>query len=262
MAKQFNIENFIINRPVRATLFSKGTNEVLFSADQLTESSLECSGTQVYVTDGIGARVAAFDREKNATFTASSAFMNFGLMAAQLGADKEVADETSKIIAPMFELIEVKDVTKITLSETPATEPKYIYSTHTDKSKDKTYTLGTAASATEFAVNGKEITLPTDAFQLGDMVAVWYERETTQAISIKNTAQKFSKGGRFVLEVLGCDICDQNTEYYAYLVFENSKLDNNVTLNFSNEGTHQFTVNAMQDYCSADNELFRIIVCK
>lgn len=256
-----NIDNMVINRPVRATLFDKSTNEVLFSADQLTDCSLECSGEQVFTNDALGQKIAAFDRSKDATFSASNSIINFGLMGAQFGSDKELASETNKLIVPCFELIEVgTEATKITLAETPATALKHIYATNSDKSKSTMYDVATDASATEFAINGKVITLPTGAFKAGDRVAVWYDKESSEAQIIKNTTTNYAKGGRFVLEVLVCDVCDVNTEYYAYLIFENSKLDNNVTITMSNEATHPFAINALQDYCSTDNELFKFII--
>lgn len=256
-----NIDNMVINRPVRATLFDKATNEVLFSADQLKDCSLECSGEQVFTNDALGQKIAAFDRSKDATFSASNSIINFGLMGAQFGSDKEIASEDTKLVVPCFELITVgTDATKITLKDTPATELKHIYATNSDKSRSTMYNVAVGASATEFAISGKEITLPTGVFSTGDRVAVWYDKESTEAQVIKNTTTKYAKGGRFVLEVLVCDVCDVNTEYYAYLIFENSKLDNNVTINMSNEATHPFTINALQDYCSTDNELFKFII--
>ncbi|MEY8365737.1 hypothetical protein AALA22_08855 [Anaerovoracaceae bacterium 41-7] len=261
MAEVLNIDNLIINRIVRGTLFDKSTAEVIVSVDQLREASLECGGEQVFATDALGQNIAAFDRSKSATLTASNAILNFGLMAAQLGSDKVVATEENKLVSPAFELIEVKDPTKITLGATPIDGTlKYIYSTHNDKSKNVQYTLGTAASESEFAIVGTEITLPTDAFKVGDMVAVWYEKEVSRGVEIINSTQKFAKGGKFVLEVLACDVCDTNKEYYTYVIFNNAKFDNNSTIDFSNEAQQQFTINAMQDYCSKNNELFRIVV--
>ena len=256
----FNVENLLINRPLRGTLFDKSTNDILFCADQLSDASLECSGEQVFINDAMGIKVAGFDRSKDATFTGTSAFINFGLMAAQLGSDKRNADAENQIIVPAFELIEVKNAQTVTLQYEPAEDIKYIYSTHPDKTKNETFKLAASASATEFAISGKNITLPTGKFKIGDLVAVWYSRKTSEAVAIKNTAKEFSKSGRFVLEVLCTDFCDTNKVYYTYIIFNNAKLDNALSINFNNEATHQFTINAMQDYCSANNELFTIIV--
>lgn len=259
----FNIDNLVINRPVRGTFFDGATSDVLVSIDQITEASLECSGEQVYVNDAIGQKIASFDRSKDATFTCTNALINFGLMAAQFGSDKKVASAEDKIIVPAFELIEVKGAADtITLQHTPASDVKYIYATNKDKSRSVKYEVATAASETAFSISDKTITLPTGKFSVGDRVAVWYDRESENAMELTNSTTKFAKSGRFVLEALGCDICDQSTEYYIYIIFNNSKLDNNVTVDFSNEANHQFTVNALQDYCSIDNKLFSIVVAE
>lgn len=255
-----NIDNLVINRVIRGTLFDKATSEVIVSVDQVTDASLECSGEQVFVNDAIGQKIAAFDRSKDAVFTANNSVINFGLMAAQFGSDKQVATAEKKITVPCFDLIEVEDGKNVTLKYEPASDVKFIYSTNPDKSRNKQYPVAAAASAEAFSITGKEITLPTDVFKAGDRVAIWYDRETENAVQLKNTTVNYAKGGRFVLEVLVADVCDVNTEYYAYIIFNNSKLDNNVTLNFSDEGNHPFTVNALQDYCSTENELFTIVV--
>lgn len=263
MATQFNVDNLVINRAIRGTLFDKGSSEVIFTIDQITDPKLECGGDQVYVKDALGQNLAAFDRSKTAKFTGSNALVNFGLMAAQLGSEKTVADADNKIVVPAFEMITVTEADKVTLANTPTIgSVKYIYSTHTDKSINQTYALGGVASATEFSIAEKVISLPTSAFAIGDRVAVFYTKDSTEAVKIKDSTDAFAKGGKFVLEVLACDVCDTNTEYYTYIIFDNAKMDNAVDVTFTNEAKHGFTVNAMQDYCSASNELFSLIIAK
>lgn len=263
MATQFNVDNLVINRAIRGTLFDKASSEVIFTVDQITDPKLECGAEQVYVKDALGQNLAAFDRSKTAKFTGSNALINFGLMAAQLGSEKTVADTDNKIVVPAFEMITVTDTSSITLANTPADlSVKYIYSTHTDKSINKTYGLAATATAEKFAIEGSVITLPTGAFAVGDRVAVFYSKESTEAVRIKDSTDAFAKGGKFVLEVLACDVCDTNIEYYTYIIFDNAKMDNAVDVTFTNEAKHGFTVNAMQDYCSASNELFSLIIAK
>jgi len=263
----WNIENMIINKAIRGTMFDKSTDEVYFSIDKIADPSLECGGETVYANDAQGVPIAGFDRSKTATLSGSNAMFNFGLMAAQLGSDKVVATDEAKIAVPKFELIKVTDATKITLTipehqTLVDTSVKYIYSTNSDKSKNMSYARGTAASETEFAINGNEITLPTGVFAVGDRVAVWYSVEATKAQQIVNSATKFAKGGKFVLEVLVAEACDPNKVYYAYLIFGNAKLDNNFNIDFNTEATHGFSISAMQDYCSDENELFTLIIAE
>lgn len=267
MAEIFNIENVVINRPVRCTMFDKATNGVQWYVDELTDCNLECEGEQVFATGALGQNIAAFDRSKNASLTASNAILNFGLMAAQFGSEKEVADSSNKIIVPMFELKEVTisgDQATVELGYEPCNELKYVYSTHADKSKNQKYTregIGEEGEPT-FSISGKTITLPAAEFNAGSLVAVWYDRESEKAVEIKNKANSFSKAGRFVLEALVCEVCDPSVEYYAYIIFDNAKMDNNLTIELNNEAKQEFKINALQNYCSVDNELFRIVIAE
>lgn len=258
----FNIENLVINRVVRASLLDKANGDVIVSFDQISDPSLECSGEQVFANDALGQKIAAFDRSKDATFSGSNALINFGLMAAQLGTEKKLGTSENKIIVPRFELIDVRSkATTVELAHTPAEGSlKKIYSTHKDKSKDKAYGIKTSADASSFSLAGKTITLPTGF--TGDRIAVWYESEEVEAFEVVNSTQKFAKGGRFIVEILAADVCDVNTEYYAYLIFENAKFDNNFTVDFNSEASHAFSVQALQDYCSTDNRLFTIVVAE
>lgn len=266
MAEILNIENVAINRPVRCTMFDRNTSEVQWYVDELTDCTLECEGEQVFTTGALGQNIAAFDRGKNASLTASNALMNFGLMAEQLGAEKKVADGDHKIIVPAFELLEVKvgdGATTVELSHEPCNDLKYVYSTHMDKSKNKKYSLdGIDDNESTFTMVGKVVTLPAEDFQAGDLIAVWYDRESERAVSITNNATAFSRPGKFVLEALVCEVCNPSVEYYAYIIFDNAKLDNNFSLELNNEAKQEFTINALQSYCSKDNELFRIIIAE
>lgn len=265
----FDLENLVINRPLRGTMFDKGNNEVLYSVDQLSEATLECSGEQVFVTDATGKNIAAFDRSKEANFSATNALINLGLAAAQFGTDREIASEENKILSPVFETIQVGETSgvvnkTIKLSKKPAgvtgAEVTHIYLMDSQKGiRKQKYDLGTEGD--NFSIADGVITLPTDVeFAATDEIAVWYETERDNAVRIVNSADAFAKGGRFVLEVLLADICNPNVEYYAYIIFNNAKMDNNVNIGFNNEATHEFTINAMQDYCSKNKELFQIIV--
>lgn len=262
-----NINNVIINRAVRGTMFDKSTNEVLWSIDKIADPSLECGGETVFATDAMGVQIAGFGRSKTATFSGTNALFSMDLMAAQLGSDKEVASSTAKIEVPQFELIKVTDTTKIELSIPEGktlidTSVKYIYSTSADKCKQTQYGRAVAATATEFSISGNEIKLPTDAFKVGDRVAVWYSVESEKAQRVVDSATKFAKGGKFILEVLVAEPCDTNKEYYAYLIFGNAKLEDSFTLEFNTEATHGFSINAMQDYCSDENELFELVIAE
>lgn len=258
-----NLDNLIVDRAISGSMFNRATGELFYSMNQITEPSLECGGETVYTVDAVGANVAGFDRSKTASLSGANAFINLGLAAAQFGSNKVVATDTETIIVPVREVGEVVDG-KITLKQTPAEGhvPTYITKMTTDGGMAESYPVADTASTTEFAITGKEITVPTGV-AAGDRFVILYSTESSNAVQIENKADCFSKGGEFWLEVLFADICDpNNTKYHGYIVFPNAKMSNETTIDFNNEATHGFTIEAMQDYCDADKKLFRMVVYK
>ena len=266
----FNLDNIVINRAIAGTMLDKTTKEPMFYVSQITDPSLETTGEQADVVDAMGIKIASFDRSKEATFTGSSALVNLGLAAAQFGGEKMVADADHKIIVPMREVLVAKDG-KATLSETPVDgSVAYINAMTKDGGLGVAYKLAategeSADEAPTFTITGKEITLPLigedgGAPTDGTKFIVFYEKEVTSGVKITNSAEMFAKGGEFILEVLLADICDTTKPYHAYIVFPNAKMANETTIDFNNEATHGFTINAMQDYCDENKTLFEIIV--
>lgn len=271
-----NIDNLIIDRALSGSMIDRSTGEALYSLNQIADPSLECTGEQVYVTDAVGVRVAAFDRSKEATLSGTNAFFNLGLAATQFGTKKKTAGTgEDAIIVPVRETHQATSgaARTITLSAVPvagetlsvnlATRDGGITKTLTEidqmSSQDATVDNFSRGVTT---VDGKQVgllTLHTD-IPAGQDVIVLYRKRSESAIQINNQADAFTKGGEFWLEVLFCDICDTNTKYHGFLVFPNGKMTNETTIDFNNEATHGFTIEAMQDYCDVDKKLFYIVV--
>jgi hypothetical protein len=266
------VDTLVIDRALRGTLFDSTTGGVIFSVSQIEDPALEIAGEQVFATDAVGAHIATFDRSKTATFTATNSQMSLGLMAAQFGSTKTVASASAKIVAPKFEMITVGATegaanTSITLAETPygttGSEIPFIYRLNTDGSINTQFAIGTAASATEFKLATKTITLPTvssPAITATDVFAIWYDYEAEEAIKIENNAASSTLGGEFDLEVLFVEICNPSVKYYGHVIFPSVKMNPAFTLTFTNEGKHGFGFEAMPAYCSTERKLFHIIV--
>ena len=255
-----NIDNLIIDRALSGSMIDRQTGEALYSLNQISEPSLECTGEQVYVTDAVGVRVAAFDRSKEATLTGSNAFFNLGLAATQFGAKKKVASQNDAHVVPVREALVVDAQHQVELTSTPLqTEVLSVNLATRDGGIVQTLTKADSAADGKFSINGKVITMHTNVDQ-GTNVIVLYKKSSESAITIENKANAFTQGGEFWLEVLFCDICDTNTKYHGFLVFPNGKMTNETTIDFNNEATHGFTIEAMQDYCDKDKKLFYIVV--
>lgn len=244
------IKNFIVDRVVRGNMYSHKTGELLWSLNQITNPSLSMESETVDAVDALGTPIMTFDRSKTCTFSAENAIFDLALLGQQVG---QAAEEGDKVVIPMFESIDVEG-TEITLSKTPTEEVAYIYVLENDGSLGKEYSL----EKSEFSVDGATITLPTEVVA-GSRVFVSYEYEG-KATRVVNSANNFPKAGKFVMEVLGRDICDATTEIYAMLVLHNAKLSASTEITFDAESTQGFELVAQQDYCSKDNLLFTLIV--
>lgn len=264
-----DINNFVINRVRRATMFSTTNGEALWNITQIEDPSLSVTTDKTDAVDALGARIVQFERAKNAEFTASNTLFDFGLAAAQSGTEKKVAATTNKITMPKWEEISLTaaDITagEITLESVPVgtagAEIPYIYKLNGDGTLSAKYALGSTTGASSFTLDAanKKIGLPS-GFVAGDKLWIPYEFEAEDGVEVYNTAVDFPKAGKFVMEVLGVDVCDPSKEYYAYVVFPNAKLDSDFELNFTTDGKHPFTLQAMQQYCDHEKKLFSILI--
>jgi hypothetical protein len=182
-------------------------------------------------------------------------------MATQLGTEKKVAGAGSKITVPAMESFEVVEGGKYVLKHAPKTAPTEIYAINGDSTFGVKYVKETSASATAFAyVEGDHsLTLPTD-LAVGTEMFVMYEYETENAVEVVNSAKNFPVGCKFIMEVLGCDVCDQTNLVYAYVIFNNFKLSPDFDWSIATDGSHPFSGRAQQDYCDKEKRLFSIVI--
>ena len=251
--KIFDINNFVIDRVVRGVALSQKDDSVLFSINQIQNASLNCASESKDAVDAMGTPIATFYRAKSAEFSAENALFDMNLMATQLGTEKKVASASSKILAPAMETFTAKGGT-YELKHTPKTAPTEIYALNGDSTFGVKYTKATQASASAFSVADKTITLPTGLAADTEMF-VMYEYETENAVQVVNSATKYPVGCKFVMEVLGCDVCDQTNLVYAYVIFNNAKLSPDFDWSIATDGTHPFSMKAQQDYCDKEKRL-------
>ena len=258
----FDVNNFIIDHVLRGVMANKDGN-VMWSINQIAEPSLSVTTEGTDVVDALGSKITTFDRAKNAEFSANNSLFDLGLYAAQNGTEKEIAgDNVETITTPAFETIDiVKDMTSVTLKNTPNAQIAEIYGLKGDGTLGVKYTLADEASDVAFvhAENSNVITIPT-GLSVGSQLFVMYEYEATSAVAVNGDAINFPKSGKFIMEVLGTDVCDTETLIHAYIVFPNAKLDGNVDVSFTSEGNHPFVIRANQAYCDSKKRLFSVII--
>lgn len=255
----FDLNNFIIDRIVRGVALSQKDDSVLFSINQIQNASLNCASESADAVDALGTPIATFYRAKSAEFSAENALFDMNLMATQLGTAKKVASATSKITAPAMEDFVVVEGLKYDLKHTPKAAPTEIYALNGDSTFGVKYTKSTTADAEHFSIAGNTISLPT-GIAVGTDMFVMYDYETENAVQVVNSATNFPVGCKFVMEVLGCDVCDQTNLIHSYLVFPNFKLSPDFDWSIATDGSHPFSGKAQQDYCDKEKRLFYIVV--
>ncbi|MEG1562303.1 MAG: hypothetical protein RR365_01000 [Bacteroides sp.] len=263
-----NINNFVIDRPLRGVMLHASTGEALWSVNQIENPTLKVTAETADAVDALGTPIVSFDRAKNAEFSAESSLFDLGLMAAQSGSEKVTSSATLAVNTPCFEEVTYKDAsTTITLKHTPdavgADGIPFIYFLNGDDSFGTKYAYASAAAVGKFTFTGKTLTLPTDTFKAGDKFLVIYNYNadaTDGAIGVTNTAKSFPKAGKFVLEVLGADVCNPSTLYHAYIIFPQAKLLSDFDVSFTTDSKHPFSLKAMQEYCDHEKKLFSVII--
>lgn len=243
-----NVNNFVIDRAVRGVMTVDG--KYAWSINQITNPSINITTENAQAVDALGSVIAEFDRARNAEFSAENSIFDLGLYAAQLGQEKKY-EETE---VPAFDEFEY-NADGATLAHLPVDGSlEFIYALNGDGTLGESYEVGTEGG---FTVSEQNVTFPTDITE-GRFMAVY--NYTANAVSVTADAINFPRAGVFTLEVLGCDVCDQTKLVHAYIIFHNAKLDGNVDYSFTTDGTHPFTLRAMQSYCDSQKKLFTVII--
>ena len=254
----FDINNFVIDRVTRGVALSQKDDSVLFSINQMQNVSLNCASESTDAVDALGTPIATFYRAKSAEFSAENAIFDMNLMATQLGTAKKVASSGSKITAPAMESFTYGTGT-YELKHAPRVAPNEIYVLNGDSTFGKKFKKGTNASDSEFSIADKTVKLPT-GLNADDELFVMYDYETESAVEVVNSATEFPVGCKFIMEVLGCDVCDQTTLVHAYVIFNNFKLSPDFDWSIATDGAHPFSGKAQQAYCDKEKRLFSIVI--
>ena len=179
-------------------------------------------------------------------------------MATQMGTEKKVAKKDAKIVVPAMESFVVPEGGKYVLKHQAVAAPFEIY----EINKDSTFGIkykkseGTTATEDEFVYTeaNNTLNLPT-GLAAGTEMFVMYDYESEEAVEVVNSAKEFPVGCKFIMEVLGCDVCDQTNLIYAYVIFNNFKLSPDFDWSIATDGAHPFSGRAQQDYCDKEKRL-------
>lgn len=255
-------------------MFSSSTREALWSISQISNFSISITTDSQDAVDGVGTPIHRFFRAKQCEITAENALLDFGLLAAQGGGDQalESSSANNKFNVPIFDEITVGATpTTVTLSHTPKLPTgetyavPYVYLLNGDGTLGKKFECAGTAAANKYSQSGTTLTFYSGDLATGDNIIAFYEYEAngtsgSQAMRLQNTAKDFPRAGRFVMEVLGVDVCSPTDLIYFYLILPNASLAPDVDVSFATDATHSFTLVANQAYCDNTKLLYEIVI--
>ena len=251
-----NKNELILDRVRSLSYNDLETRQMLFRLTSLEDSSLSCTAEGEEITDAIGSLITTLYRAKKASFSATNSLFSFTLLGEQYGATKEVATEDKAILDRTYDILNVAEG-KITLSQTPKGDIKYIYGM-AEGEVATVYEVGVEAT-TNFSIVGKEITVPTDAKETKFYVE--YDFENNNAMKITNRASEFPRAGYVVIYAYFKDKCNENKRYSGKIICPKAKLNpSQIDTALTSTGKHPFELTMMKDYCDENDELFTVII--
>lgn len=234
----------------------------LYVLSQLSELSISVSGESTDITDAQGNVVATIWRAKTGELTATNAFLSLPLIASKSGSDAEIATTTNVIAMPKIETVEAGATLNLVGYQTGGEVSVAAVDANYNMSP-KTYTLGTTASATEFAIDTTGdvpvLTPPTDAEEIRYIVK--YTRNVTDGAKITNRSDKMPKAIRLTFKVLILDPCDQTNVQAAYIYLPSFQPSPEMEISLSADSqTLDYSGSLHVNYCSIEKELFTIYI--
>ena len=247
--------------------------QIAFYADQITDPSLSFTSETEDIVDAMNNVVMVLQNGRGASFSASNAFFNTQLLAAQTGGEYT---EDKAVTFTKYDPLVVGEGGKVTLSVNPDASAYTKGTGETYTFNGKVFKLnkdGSLMSATEIATgitfaaatpaDGDKAAVPASLtiadLAKGDKVLVVYTANTV-GDSIVALADGTNELMNVTAEVLLRDICDESL-VYAYLVMR-GKLSGETEWGMTRDGNHGFEITCLPSYCADPKELVEVIIVR
>lgn len=240
---------------------AKSNGTPLYVLTQLKEASIAITADSVDITDKDGQLVYRKYTGKKGEVTAKNAFLNLAIAEALSAADAEIADDNHGIVMPMFTTVKSGEKLDIT----GFVEGSVFVNALSRGSMGAEYTLGSAASDTEFSIETTgdpitkaTLTLPTDANETEYIVK--YKKTVYSGARITNSGDKFPTSHELFFKALAVDFCDKENFRAVIIHIPSFILSPECTLNIAGGDSQEMDFNGsmLLDFCSSDKELFSI----
>lgn len=220
--------------------------KVLFLADQIVDPSLSFTSETEDIVDAMNNVVMVLENGRGATFSASNAFFNTQILAAQVGG--EVSTGATEITK--YDIVTLGEGGVATLSATAKGTEAKVYKLAKDGSL-------TTAEAVDGTIAEGKITVADGVKD--SKVLVVYTAEVTAEEKISAFADAKNKLMNVTAEVLLKELCNEEL-YYAYIIMK-GKLNGEAEWSMTRDGNHPFEIRCFPEYCG-EKKLVDVIIVK
>ena len=221
-----------------------GTGKVLFLADQIVDPSLSFTSETEDIVDAMNNVVMVLENGRGATFSASNAFFNTSILAAQVGS--EISTEAEEITK--YDIVKLEKDGEATITTAATSETAKVYKLTNDGSL-------TTAAPVDGTVSGTNVTITSG--KKDERYLITYTAEITPKEKITAFADAKNKLMNVTAEVLLKDLCKE-TLHYAYIVMR-GKLSGEAEWGMSRDSQHAFEIRCFPEYCG-DKKLVDVII--
>lgn len=256
----FRIDNFVIDRILRAYILDGPNGNLLGYLDQLTDATIEMSSESQDVTDAQGVLIKRFLRSKSATFQATNAILNLNVMGLALGSEKINAGGTVVFNMPASVLVKAGETVKL---DGYVEGSENVYGMTGSGTATVKYEKDTEAAADKYSITtAGAVTLPTNKDETNYFI--YYTKHVTKdGIKWVNSADKFPASVSIVIEAIGFDVCHVTGDPEVLVISSNSfQISPDVTINISggDSQTLDFSGDFQVSFCDSDKSLFDIYI--
>lgn len=214
----FKLGDVIIDRLQFGYGANKKTGNPLYALTQLNETTIDLTSDSTDIKNKDGSIVYRKYSGKTGEVNAQNAFINLAVIETISAADAEMASESNKLKVPMMQTVAAGKTLDITGFVEGSVVVSAMYNGAIDTNKK--YSLGSAASETEFAITSvtanegagtpasATLTPPTDAEEIEYFVK--YTKEVTSGAKITIAADKYPKAHELFFKALAVDKCDDD----------------------------------------------------
>ena len=224
----FQLNGIVIDRiqiAVAESLKEADQGAILYTLTQLNTASIETTADSTDAVDQKGNLIKRFYNAKNASFTATNAFLDLNAIGGLSGDNSTTiaSDGAGAFVAPKVEVVKVADATTFDMTGYVAGTVA-VAGVNNQNAVVEKYTLGTAAAAKKFAIAENQFVPPTEPDA----------NVTKYLISFDRTVE---------LKAL-------------YVTFPSFQPSPEVSFDLATDATFDYSGDAQVDYCGEDQALY------